>query len=138
MPENRRDVFDEMRAFLETALAQAFRQAGVQYIPSQTLGEQQNQPYTDLVESAGEFILTAELPGARSEDIRVNASPQAVEVVVVGRGTPGRIVRDVGFAKVYPMPSVIDPDNIKAQYRNGILEVKLPKESRQKKLNKEV
>ena len=138
MPENRRDVFDEMRAFLETALAQAFRQAGIQHIPPQTLGEQQNQPYADLVESAGEFILTAELPGARSEDIRVNANPRTVELVVRGRMTPGQASRGGGFARAYVMPAEIDPDNIKAQYRNGILEVKLPKESRQKKLNKEV
>jgi len=122
-----------MRAFLETALAQAFRQAGVQHVPSQPQGGQESQPYADIIESAGEYILTAELPGARSGDIRVNARLRSVEVVVVGRGMPGRIARNVGFAKVYPMPGAIDPENIKAQYRNGILEVKAPKESRQKK-----
>jgi HSP20 family molecular chaperone IbpA len=135
LPERRRDFFDEMRDMIEAAIAQAFRQAGVQYIPSQPHGDHAGEPYAEVIDSGAEYVITSELPGVRVEDVRINAAENALEILV--KGSQGHASRYRG-SKTYALPCGINPGKINAKYRNGVLEVKAPKRNPKKRRNKEV
>lgn len=101
------------------------------------------QALTDLTETDKEFIATIELPGVEKQDIQVNATDDGVEVKVERKeekkeedkkkGTY-RLERSyAGFYRFIPVPDGVDTENIKATYKNGVLELKMPKVASKKK-----
>lgn len=75
------------------------------------------EPIVDVFDEEDEVVVVAELPGARKEDLRLNASRDSLEIRVAG-----------SFYKVIKLPCQVNPDRAKATFNNGVLEVRLPKE----------
>ena len=92
-------------------------------------------PATDIREDEQEFVITAELPGLKTEDIHVNM--EKGHLTLRGerrfehedkRDHYHHIERSYGqFHRTFAVPSTIDPEGIRAEYREGILTVHLPK-----------
>jgi len=90
-------------------------------------------PPVDLYETGGAFVLTAELPGLRREDIDIHAE----ETRIVIRGERAghvpceqyhRVERGHGrFSRAFALPEPIDVDAISADLKDGILTVTIPK-----------
>lgn len=92
-------------------------------------------PAVDVAETENEIIVRAEVPGVRPEDIDITVSEDAVTV----RGEVKqefdashhgyrRIERRTGsFARTVPLPVKVRHEEAQADYRNGILEVRVPK-----------
>jgi HSP20 family protein len=92
-------------------------------------------PAVDVYETAEELVLNAHLPGMSREDIHVEvlgdtlrmsgetkaAVPEKEVTVHVLEGGYGR------FDLRYTLPVEVKTDACKATYRNGVLEVRLPK-----------
>jgi HSP20 family protein len=94
-------------------------------------------PAVDLYETAEEYVLTAELPGLAREQIDIHAEERRV-VIRGARGVdPGRTIpceqyhrveRGHGrFSRTFSLPEIIDVDAIRAELKDGILTVTLPK-----------
>jgi HSP20 family protein len=94
-------------------------------------------PPVDLYETAAEYVLTAELPGLAREQIDIHAEERRV-VIRGARGVdPGRTIpceqyhrveRGHGrFSRTFSLPEIIDVDAIRAELKDGILTVTLPK-----------
>jgi HSP20 family protein len=94
-------------------------------------------PPVDLYETAEEYVLTAELPGLAREQIDIHAEERRV-VIRGARGVdPGRTIpceqyhrveRGHGrFSRTFSLPEIIDVDAIRAELKDGILTVTLPK-----------
>jgi len=97
-------------------------------------------PPVNVWSGADEALVTAELPGVDPVDIRL--SIQNDELMMEGERKEFRIKegeevhrqeRNFGaFKRSVPLPFKVDPSRIEAKYRNGILNVKLPRHEAEK------
>jgi HSP20 family protein len=90
-------------------------------------------PAIDLLETADAFLLFAELPGVRREDIDLSISDRRLELSGQ-RHLPGqghnflRMERSYGpFRRVFDLGVAVDADGCTAGFEHGILRVHLPK-----------
>jgi HSP20 family protein len=92
-------------------------------------------PALDVREDADNFIIRAELPGLKREDI--NVSLQDGALVISGERTVENVEEGVEvhrqeryygkFQRALTLPAPVAADKIKAQYKDGVLSVTLPK-----------
>lgn len=78
----------------------------------------------ELYEEDDEFVLNVDMPGFDLEDIRVSWDEGRLfvwaELEDEQRG------RRKSYRRTFRLPKEIEPDEIDAHYRNGVLEVRLP------------
>ena len=101
------------------------------------------QPLSDIYETDKEVIATVELPGIEKKDIQINATDEGVEIKVEKKDERKeedkkkgmyRLERSYsGFYRYIPTHNEVDINNIKASYKNGVLELKMPKIGSKKK-----
>jgi HSP20 family protein len=91
-------------------------------------------PPVDVAETQEKILVRAEVPGMRQEDISIEFD----NGVLTLRGerkleksegvTWHRVERIYGnFSRSFTLPRTVDPEKISASYRDGILEVDVPK-----------
>lgn len=120
------DLRDEIDRLFETPLAELARS-------SQFLGGW--SPALDVYEDKDSVIVKAELPGMKKEEIDISLHDGMLSVSgerkaqeEVGDAEVYRSERFVGrFQRTVSLPTPVAPDKVKAQYRDGILTVTLPK-----------
>ncbi|HEV8711791.1 MAG TPA: Hsp20/alpha crystallin family protein [Candidatus Binatia bacterium] len=98
-------------------------------------------PQLDLYETEEAFILEADLPGVKKPEVSVTV--ENGELVLQGRrsaertGTAGnfhyRERRSGHFVRRLRLPASVDHEQIRADFRNGVLRVTLPKLARERK-----
>ena len=92
-------------------------------------------PAVDIIEEKGRFVLRADVPGVRPEDIDVSMDNGVLSVsgerhAIANDDEKGiqRIERATGrFLRRFTLPETVDADAIAAKCANGILEVTIPK-----------
>ena len=90
-------------------------------------------PAVDIEETEDSWILEAELPGVKSDDIDIEAHDNEIQITgeIVEKERAGilrRRMRRVGrFEYRVTLPGPIDPDSINASLDDGILRVTVPK-----------
>lgn len=84
---------------------------------SPRLGASVSEPFTDVVRDGEEVIVTVELPGAKKEDIVLEGTDKALSIKV---DTEHR-----KYSKTVALPCEVSQDSARAEYNNGILEVRL-------------
>ncbi|HEY1776106.1 MAG TPA: Hsp20/alpha crystallin family protein [Solirubrobacteraceae bacterium] len=99
-------------------------------------------PAIDLVEGAEEYVLRADLPGLRSDDVKVELD-ENVLTISGERGSASeessngfrRIERASGlFARSLTLPTGIDGTAITARFSDGVLEVRIPRPAQRRPL----
>ena len=106
-------------------------------------------PAVDIYETEGhDVVLQAELPGMSREDIDVTVEHQTLTIKGtrpaasdVPEGRYRRVERRVGgFSRSFTLPSTVDAGKVSAEYKNGVLTVKLPyrEESKPRTISVEV
>jgi HSP20 family protein len=97
-------------------------------------------PPVDVMEAKDAILVTAELPGMRKEDIEI----QFENGVLTLRGqrslekdssekTYHRVERVYGnFVRSFTLPRSVDAEKINATYRDGVLEIRVPKKEEAK------
>lgn len=92
-------------------------------------------PNVDILENQEELLLLADVPGAKPEDVEIqyDNGELAIQVTVDGaeRDQGERFLRNeygVGdFCRSFQLGEAIDHSKIRAEVRNGVLTVHLPK-----------
>lgn len=92
-------------------------------------------PAVDLVESEGEYVLKADLPGLTEQDVNIELDGNVLTVSGERKSehedkSKGyyRYERSYGsFSRRLTVPEGVDPEAIKASVENGVLEVRIPK-----------
>lgn len=95
-------------------------------------------PRADMIETAGRYEVTVELPGMKAEDVDVEFQDGRLVIHGVKREekeetdgkekTLHRVERRYGeFRRVLPMPGPVDEGMVTARFQNGILTVAVPK-----------
>ena len=94
-------------------------------------------PPVDLYETADDYVLTAELPGLARDQIEIHAEDS--RIVIRGARLAGpdrdipceqyhRVERGHGrFSRGFALPEPIDVEAVKADLKDGVLTVILPK-----------
>ena len=94
------------------------------------------QPAVDIVEYDDAYILRADLPGVDSSEIDINTdkgvltiSGERQAIATEDNAQLTRRERASGkFQRRFTLPESSDVEQIRAQSRNGILEVRIPKQ----------
>jgi HSP20 family protein len=92
-------------------------------------------PAVDIFETDNDLVLQADLPDVELKDIDVRVENQTLSISgerKFNRETENkgyhRIERGYGnFTRSFAIPGAFDTEKIAAEYKNGVLQVKLPK-----------
>ena len=91
-------------------------------------------PPIDVLETVDEYVVTAELPGLRQDDIHIQVSDGRLEISGDRReaGLPceqyHRVERGHGrFSRIFQLPLPVDGERVTADLRDGVLTVICPK-----------
>jgi HSP20 family protein len=92
-------------------------------------------PALDIHETGDQFSVTAELPGMKKEDIEITLHDGSLSISGERRSSEEhkdaevyRTERFVGrFQRTVALPAPVAADKIKAQYKDGVLTVTIPK-----------
>jgi HSP20 family protein len=142
--------FDPFRE-LTTLQSRVNRLFGDAYLrPDDTMTLDGNwAPPVDIYETSDhDLVLKAELPGMSQEDIGVTVKHNTLTLRDskklpdnVKEDQCRRLERNYGtFSRSFSLPNTVDATKVAAEYKNGVLTVKLPfrEESRPRKVNIEV
>jgi HSP20 family protein len=91
-------------------------------------------PPMDLVESADHYVLRADLPGVREEDVTVQLEDDVLTIAGqrLAEHEPQqgyyRLERAFGaFSRSLALPDGTDPNHVQPRFDHGVLEVRIPK-----------
>ena len=92
-------------------------------------------PAVDIYEHEGNIVLTAELPGVDPKDVDVRVENNVLTLRGerkwsddVQRESYHRVERAYGsFTRSFTLPNVVDTEKIKADFKEGMLKLVLPK-----------
>jgi len=97
-------------------------------------------PAVDIFEKDGSIVLRAELPGVDPNDVDVRVENNVLTLrgerkfeSEVKREQYHRIERAYGtFSRSFTLPNVVDTEKIKAEFKDGLLQVSLPQKEEAK------
>jgi HSP20 family protein len=92
-------------------------------------------PAVDIYETEGEIVVQAELPGMDRKDISLNLENNVLTIrgdrqfkKETKEDNYHRIERSYGgFSRSFSIPTTVDEDKIRADYKDGVLRIALPK-----------
>ena len=97
-------------------------------------------PSVDIFEHNGNLVLKAELPGVDAKDVDVRVENNVLTLRgerkldhEVKQENYHRVERSYGsFSRSFTLPNVVDTDKIKAEFKDGVLQLVLPKKEEAK------
>lgn len=97
-------------------------------------------PLVDIYEREGNIELKAELPGVEPKDVDVRVENNILTLrgerridKEVKRESYHRVERAYGsFSRSFTLPSMVDTEKIKAEFKDGVLHLTLPKKEEAK------
>ena len=92
-------------------------------------------PSVDIEETPEEFVIKADLPGVAQKDVKVSLMGDTLTIrgerkaqTSTQEGSHHRLERAHGtFERSFTLGTPVRNDQVKAQYRDGVLEVRVPK-----------
>jgi HSP20 family protein len=97
-------------------------------------------PSVDISETEGEYQIKAEIPDVKKEDVKVTLEDGVLTIQGERKHEKEekgkkyhRIERSYGsFVRTFSLPDVIDEDKVKAEFKDGVLNLHLPKSEKAK------
>ncbi len=97
-------------------------------------------PATDIYETENSYVVKADLPGVKKEDIQIDLHDGTFTLKAEkkfeekeSKDNYLRVERAYGsFVRSFRLPKNVDAEKIKAEYKDGVLEVTLPKKEEAK------
>jgi len=87
--------------------------------------KEEREPLVDIIETNGEVHIVVELPGVEKKDIKLHGTEEMLSISV---DTPQR-----KYYKEVALPAKVKVKEAKTEYKNGVLEIRLPKIKEEKK-----
>jgi HSP20 family protein len=130
----KRDPFSELRG-LQDDFARLFNTTWPRFFNGEEVLSGSWAPSVDIYEDLNSIVLEADLPGIKPEDFKL--SIENYKLTLSGerkfekdeRGENfHRIERSYGsFTRNFTLPSTVNVDEVKAEFKDGVLRVTLPK-----------
>ena len=97
-------------------------------------------PTVDISETDGEYLIKAELPEVKKEDVKVTLEDGVLTLTGERRQEKEekntkyhRVERSYGsFVRSFSLPELVDETKVKAEYKDGVLSLNLPKSEKAK------
>ena len=97
-------------------------------------------PAVDVSETDGEFHIKAEIPDVKKEDVKVTLEDGVLTIQgqrkqeKEDKGTKyHRVERTYGsFVRSFTLPDLVDEEKVKAEFKDGVLTLQLPKSEKAK------
>ncbi len=98
-------------------------------------------PSVDIIERDDEIVVKAELPGVDKDDIDISVTERSVSI----KGSTSHEEKEEkgdyyrseisrgSFARSLPLPAEVEESKAKASFKDGILELTLPKKTRSRR-----
>jgi HSP20 family protein len=120
---------DRFNQLFNQTFSQAFGPEG------QELGSRTWAPAVDIYETDHDLVINAELPGVDPKDVEVRVENNTLFIKgerkfekETQEGNYHRVERSYGsFARSFTLPSSVSAENARAEYKDGILSLKLAK-----------
>ncbi len=92
-------------------------------------------PVVDVSETKDSYVITAELPGVRKEEVKITMHDNLISIRGEKKGESEkksenfhRLERTFGsFERTFSVPGTVKSDAIEAKYDDGVLTITLPK-----------
>ena len=92
-------------------------------------------PHVDIIERDEEIVLRAELPGVEKKDLEVSMTDHTITIKAATHYEEKEDKADYfhseiahgTFCRTVLLPTDVDLDNIESNFKNGLLEVRVPK-----------
>jgi HSP20 family protein len=118
-----------------------FRRPFPSVMPRLAVEEMEFSPNIDIYEEENDVVVKAELPGIKKEDIDISLTEDTITVAgekkaehKVEKKNFCRYESSYGsFSRTMALPSDVRPDKVKAEFKNGVLEIRMPKTEEAKK-----
>jgi HSP20 family protein len=129
-----KELEDLQNRFASTLGLEPFRQNGKE----ETLTVAEWSPRVDITEDDKEFLIKAELPEMKREDVKVTVDDGVLAITGERKMEKEeknrkyhRIEREYGtFLRSFTLPAGTAGDKVAADFKDGILKVHLPKEAK--------
>jgi HSP20 family protein len=139
-------VLSELQRDLNTWFNDSLDQLAESRFPVMGLLDREGWPPVDVVETPDAFLVKAELPGQERDRIAIQVQGRTLslegECGAATSDVAGEVLRAeraVGkFRRTIGFPVNVEAAQVTATYRNGILEIRLPKVEEQKPRQVEV
>jgi HSP20 family protein len=113
-----------------------FEDWGTPWLATQENKELSNwTPEVDLSETKEGFMLKAELPGVKKEDVKITLKDDLL--TIAGEKKSEKEIKDENyhrtervygsFARSFRLPTAVEVEKVKAEYKDGVLHLTLPK-----------
>ena len=120
------NVFDDVEKMVNQAFGHSIRGAEV---------TSQLQPLLDVYETDSTIEVSVDLPGVEKKDVKVNVGNGFLTIAGERKNTSGesaedRIWQETSFGtfkRSFELTDTVFEDKIKAQFKNGVLKISLPK-----------
>jgi len=97
-------------------------------------------PAVDIYETNDSFVVSADLPGLNKDEIQIDLKDNTLTLKgekkfeeKVSKDNYIRVERAYGsFVRSFTLPQNVDPEKIKAKYKEGVLEMTIPKKEEAK------
>lgn len=135
-------VFDEMDRMFDRLMGRGFMLPRVKWGEGFELA----YPDVDIYEEDNKVVLKAEIPGVKKDELTIDVSEDAITISgekkkeeKVEKKDYFRLERSFGsFSRSFSLPSGVDADKAKASFKDGVLQITLPKKEGAKKKKIEV
>lgn len=92
-------------------------------------------PNVDIYEKDDKYVIKAEVPGLKKEDIKIDLKDNVLTISgekkyedINEKDNYIRVERSYGkFTRRFNVPDNVNPDSVTADYKNGVLNLTLPK-----------
>ena len=133
------DPFRELED-MSDRLNRMFARPAVRTNGKETLTVADWSPTVDISETDGEYLIKAELPEVKKDDVKVTLEDGILTIHGERRREKDekttkyhRVERSYGsFVRSFSLPDQVDENGVKAEYRDGMLNLRIPKSEKAK------
>ncbi len=138
--------FEEMEREFANFFRRPFSMLEPAWWPRLRTLEEDVKPTVDIFEDGNDVVVKAELPGMKKEDIDVKVTENMITISgekkkeeKLEKKNYYRVERTHGsFKRLYSLPCEVQTDKANAHFREGVLEIRIPKTEEARKKEKKV
>ncbi|NTU43541.1 MAG: Hsp20/alpha crystallin family protein [Nitrospirales bacterium] len=139
--------FEEMEKWMDEAFRRPFHLFRPLWMPSVRFpGMEEFSPHVDIFEDGNDVVMKAEIPGMKKDDLDVTLTEDTITISgekrseeKVEKKNYHRLERSYGsFSRSFRLPDGVQTDKAKASFKDGVLEIRIPKLEETKKNEKKL